>query len=592
MRALRTRFALTGIAAAAAALAVALLLVGPRIRDRIVAGALDGLTAETRLVADLCSEPLASGMPRPELEALTERLSRVVGGRVTLIDAQGVVLADSSVALPDLDRVENHGHRPEVLEALQGGSGSARRRSSTIGEELLYAAVAVRRDGRLLGIARLARRWEGLESEAAALRASIALAAGVALLLTGALAAAFSSALAGPLQDLMETARRFGSGDHLARVKVERDDELGELGRVLNTAADKLRDELMANARDRARTAAILAAMEDGLLAVDHRGVVRVANDSLRRSLDLGEPLGRPYVEVVRQTEVGRVLEEVLRTGERRQAEVEVFRLRRFYLLTGVPFPDAEGAPHGAVLTFHDVTQARQVERMRRDFVANASHELRTPLTSIRGFVEALEDGALDEPGTGRRFLGKIRFHADRMATLIEDLLELSRIESGAQPPLYEAVAPADLAEEVVGSFADAASRKEIALLAREEGAPSVESDPERLRRILDNLVDNALKYTPAGGHVSVTSRAEDAGAAIVVEDDGPGIAAEHLPRIFERFYRVDKARSRELGGTGLGLSIVKHLAEGMGARVAVESEVGRFTRFTVHLPPAPPARG
>jgi two-component system phosphate regulon sensor histidine kinase PhoR len=276
----------------------------------------------------------------------------------------------------------------------------------------------------------------------------------------------------------------------------------------------------------------------------------------------------------------------VLRTGKKKVVEAELLHLRRVHVVTGVPFPDADGAPHGAVLTLHDVTERKRADRIRRDFVANASHELRTPLTSIRGFVEALEDGALAEPARAERFLGKIRAHADRMATLVEDLLALSRLEAGEVAPEWEDVRPSEVAEETAALFQDQAMRKGLALGWRDAGAPAVPTDSERVRRMLENLVDNAVKYTPEGGRVEIRSAPEgEGGASISVCDDGPGIGAEHLPRIFERFYRVDKARSRELGGTGLGLAIVKHLAESVGARVSVESDEGRGARFTLHFP-------
>jgi two-component system phosphate regulon sensor histidine kinase PhoR len=245
-----------------------------------------------------------------------------------------------------------------------------------------------------------------------------------------------------------------------------------------------------------------------------------------------------------------------------------------------------EGAPHGAVVTFHDITDRRRVEQIRRDFVANASHELRTPLTSIRGFVEALEDGALNEPANAQRFLGKIRVHAERMAALVADLLELSRLEAGERSPRWERVAPMEIVEDVIASLGSLADSKPVTLSARDAGAPDVETDGERLRRILENIVENAIKYTAAGGKVEVTAQAAGGSAAIVVQDDGPGIAAEHLPRIFERFYRVDKARSRAIGGTGLGLAIVRHLAESIRAAVTVTSEPGRGSRFVVTVPP------
>jgi two-component system phosphate regulon sensor histidine kinase PhoR len=241
--------------------------------------------------------------------------------------------------------------------------------------------------------------------------------------------------------------------------------------------------------------------------------------------------------------------------------------------------------PHGAVLTFHDVTERRRLERIRRDFVANASHELRTPLTSIRGFVEALEDGALAEPDTSMRFLGKIRTHADRMAALVDDLLELSRLESGERPPRYEEVLPSEVVEDVLASFGRLAQSLGIELARGEDTAKPVVTDADRIRRILENLVENAVKYTGSGGRVVVSGgEGPDGGAVFEVRVNGPGIAAEHLPRIFERFYRVDKARSRELGGTGLGLSIVKHLVQILDGKVSVASRLGKGTTFTVEL--------
>jgi len=281
----------------------------------------------------------------------------------------------------------------------------------------------------------------------------------------------------------------------------------------------------------------------------------------------------------------------VLRTGERRALEVELLHLGRSYAITGVTFPGPAGSPHGVVLTFTDVTGRRRLEQIRRDFVANASHELRTPLTSIRGFVEALEDGAVDDRETATRFLGKIRVHADRMTALVSDLLDLSRLESGQTPPVWEPVRPGEVADDVVASFSALAAQARVELRHIDRVSPQVVSDVDRLRRILEVLVDNAVKYTSVrhaegGGRVDVVTGPGVAdGARLEVTDNGPGIDSEHLPRIFERFYRVDKARSREMGGTGLGLSIAKHLAEGMGATIAVHSELAHGTRFVIDVP-------
>jgi two-component system phosphate regulon sensor histidine kinase PhoR len=578
----------TAVAAAGVALAVVLLLATPTLERRAAEQSFATLLAEAQLMARVVEDQLAAGTGPDALDPVVDAAAADVEARVTVIAPDGRVLADSVASGPDLQAMENHAGRPEVREALAGQTARARRRSATVGTELLYAAVPVRHEGRIVGVARVSLSHAAIEAQASDLR----LAAGLALLLafaaTGVLSWLLSAPLASSLRAIMETARQYARGDLSARIRVHRDDELGELAKILNASADQLRERLGEIARDRSRTEAILSAMDDGVLAVDHRGTVIVANPSLVRGLELREGLGRHYLEVIRQREVGEVIEEVLRTGERREVEVELLHLGRAYAITAVPFPGAEGTPHGAELTFHDATDRRRLERVRRDFVANASHELRTPLTSIRGFVEALEDGALEEPETAQRFLGKIHTHADRMATLVEDLLELSRLESGERPPLWEKTRTDEVAEDVVASFAGLAARKDIALRRSDRGAPAVLCDPERLRRILENLVDNAIKYTPSGGLVEVTTApGPDGGARIEVADNGPGIAAEHLSRIFERFYRVDKARSRELGGTGLGLSIVRHLAETMGASVSVESEPGKGSRFLVTIPKA-----
>lgn len=587
MRGLRTRMAITAIAAAAAALLAVLLLVTPILRSRSMARDEEILLAEARLMARVVEEPLSRGAGSEELDHIVDEAARDVKARVTIVAPDGRVLADSSLSGPALLAVENHGGRPEVRAAIEAGNGSSVRLSATVREELLYTATAVRRDGRLLGVARVARSLQGIELQVREFRRAVGISLLLAFLLTALLSTLLSASLAGPLTEIMEAARRYAKGDLTARIRVGRSDELGELAGILNQSAAALQERLTESARDRARTEAILLAMDDGLLAVDHRGTVVLANLALRRILETAtDPLGRHYLETIRQREVGDVVERVLHTGERSSVEVELFQLRRVFSLTAVPFPGDEGAPPGVVLTFHDVTERRRADRVRRDFVANASHELRTPLTSIRGFVEALEDGALQEPERSTRFLGKIRTHADRMAALVEDLLELSRLESGERPPLWEEIRVGEIAEDVVASVASLAARKRIALAHTAGNGHPVISDADRLRRILENLVENAIKYTAEGGRVEIrTGPGPGGGARIEVEDNGPGIAAEHLPRIFERFYRVDKARSRELGGTGLGLAIVKHLAEGMGAAVSVRSELGAGTCFTIEVP-------
>ena len=576
---LRERIALGAVLSSAAALVVVLLMVGPGLRRRSLEHTGDTLLAEARLMARVVERPLAEGASSAEIDRLVDEAAREVRARVTIIAPDGRVLADSSLSGPELAAVENHGQRPEVIAALRGEPGSAIRHSATVDVDLLYAAVPIRHEGRTIGVSRVAYPLYGIEEQAAEVARSVALALAVAFAVAVVLAVALSAPLGGRMREMMESARRFAAGDLSARTRITRRDEIGELARILDRSADQLQARLNELAGERARTETILSAIESGLLAVDHRGTVILANESLRRSLDLPDPVGRHYVEVIRHPDVGRALEAVLRTGRAQSGEV---RIHPVCGADGRPYP--EGMPHGAVLTFLDVTERRRVDEVRRDFVANASHELRTPLTSIRGFVEALEDGALEDPATSRRFLEKIRTHADRMAALVSDLLELSRLESGERPPHWERVAADEVVDEVVGGLSALAAAKQIEVVT-EVSVASVETDRDRLRGVLENLVENALKYALPGGRVSVSARPEGDAAVFEVADDGPGIAAEHLPRIFERFYRVDKARSRELGGTGLGLSIVKHLVDSLGGAVSVSSEPGRGSRFVVRLP-------
>jgi two-component system phosphate regulon sensor histidine kinase PhoR len=583
---LRARMVMTALVAAGIALTVLLALAAPRLRERARRDAMATLLAETRLMARVVEDALARDTTPEALDLSVDEAARELNARVTVIAADGKVLADSARSGPDLSALENHAARPEVRSALAGAPTAVERHSATVGADLLYAAVPARHQGRIVGVARLSRGSDAIRQQASSLWWSAAAGLALALMATGALSLLLSAPLGSALREIREAARRLAHGDLSARIPARRGDDLGELAGIINQSADALQQRVGELARDRARTEAILRALDDGVLAVDHQGLVVLANTRLAELMEVPAPVGRHYLEVLRQREIGALIEDVLRSGDRCQDEVELVRLGRAYAITGVPFPGAEGNPHGAVLTFNDATERRRVEQMRRDFVANASHELRTPLTSIRGFVEALEDGALEEPETGRRFLAKIRTHAERMTALVDDLLELGRLEGGGRPPVWSETRCGEVAREVVASFADRAARKRIALSALDHGSPAVVSDPERLRRILENLVDNAIKYSPEGAHVEVRSEpGPDRAARVVVADDGPGIAAEHLQRLFERFYRVDKARSRELGGTGLGLSIVRHLAEGMGASVSVASEPGHGSRFTILLP-------
>ncbi len=587
MSSFRRRLALAGVLTAAAALLVVLFIQGRVLSTDTRNETQERLRAEARILAEALSVPLSIQGPGYWVDDLVDRAGRSTETRLTVVSLNGTVLGDTTASGDALHAIENHAGRPEVRDALSLGEGTNERLSNTAHERQMYVAVRIRHEGRLLGVARASLSLARIEMRVSQLQRSLGLALLTVLALASGLAWWLSRPLAEPMQRLLAGARALARGDLDQRIHEDRDDEFGQLARVLNQAASGIQEQFAAATREGARFSAVLSAMEDGLLAVDHKGIVLLANDALSRSHDLAGATGTHYLEVFRQAEIGALIDQVLTSGERRTAEIDLAGSGRSFVLVGVPFPASPGEAHGAVITFNDVSERRRVDRIRRDFVANASHELRTPLTSIRGFVEALEDGGLDDEENAKRFLSRIRANADRMASLVNDLLELSRLESGTRPPSLEAIDCGAVASDVVASFAEVASRKSIALDSAQTPAPAVRGDPDRLRRILEHLVDNALKYTPPGGRVRVRVAPEGQGVVVAVEDTGPGISPEHLPRLFERFYRVDTARSRELGGTGLGLSIVKHLAESMGATVSVASEPGQGSRFETHLPPS-----
>jgi len=594
MTSFRRRLALAGVLTSAVALMVVLLVQGRVLRTDTRAETRERLRAEARILAEALSGRWSVEGPGTWVDDLVDRSGRSTETRLTVITLDGKVVGDTSASGAALEAIENHAGRPEVRAALSLGEGTDERLSATTKERQMYVAVHIRHDGRLLGVARASLSLARIELRTAELQRSLGLALLSVLLLASALAWGLSRPLAQPMGRILEGAQALAKGDLSRRIREDRNDEFGQLAQVLNQAATGIQEQFAAATREKARFSAVLSAMEDGLLAVDHQGIVLLANDALARSHGVAGSPGTHYLEVFRQAEIGSLIDDVLTSGERRTAEIDMAGSGRSFVLVGVPFPAAPGEAHGAVITFNDVSERRRVDRIRRDFVANASHELRTPLTSIRGFVEALEDGGLQETETATRFLSRIRANADRMASLVDDLLELSRLESGARAAAVEPLDGSALASDVVASFVKIAARKSISLVSEPSDAPRILGDGDRLRRVLEHLVDNALKYTPDGGAVKVGVRrqgeGEEAGVVVSVEDTGPGIGAEHLPRLFERFYRVDTARSRELGGTGLGLSIVKHLAESMGATVKVTSTPGKGSRFEVHLPGRPPA--
>jgi two-component system, OmpR family, phosphate regulon sensor histidine kinase PhoR len=500
-------------------------------------------------------------------------LATKTGLRVTIIAPDGKVIAESDKRPDELDAIENHLYRPEVQDALQHGTGEAIRHSDTINVDLMYVAAPLKRDGQIVAIVRVALPLHQVKQTTSHVRRSVAIASFLVIL--GALPVVYwlAGKLTRPIEQMRQMAVSVAQGDFAKHAPERVSGELGDLARALNQMAGQLADRLRELTKEKADLTGILAGMTEGVLVTDPAGKIRLINQTLRQHFQLGdEALGKTVLEVFRNVD----LEKLIAAPAAREltflSPVEcIFAVNAATLRDNV----------GVVIVFHDITRLKQLENIRQEFVANVSHELRTPLSIIKGYVETLLDEQPPDPATARQFLETIQRHSRRLENLIEDLLNISALESPQSRLELEPLTLRDVAQTVADELARQAAEKKITVaIDLPADLPAARGHRPRLHQVFVNLLDNAIKYTPTGGRVVVTARATNGDIECCVADNGPGIGAEHLPRIFERFYRVDKARSRELGGTGLGLSIVKHIVQAHGGRVWAESEVGKGSRF------------
>ncbi|MFZ3210304.1 MAG: ATP-binding protein [Terriglobales bacterium] len=402
---------------------------------------------------------------------------------------------------------------------------------------------------------------------------------GLAVLVAVVLALIAAQSVARRLRRIVDFAARIASGDLTARIAENSSDEIGQVAAALDSTAHQLEHSFRGIRTGQQQLETLLNSMQEAVIAVSADGKVQWANRVMTRLTASGVRLGAPVVETVRDPDFLRAVTEAIQSGGVRTTRATSIFPGRFYNVTAAPMPGA-----GVVAVLHDVSEIERVEKTRRDFVANVSHELRTPLTSIQGYAETLLESAPAE-GPDREFLEIIRKNAVRMATLSEDLLTLARVESGEVAFRFRAVAPAEMLEDVAKSFVEIARSKGVELIVEVPTARAVEADTDAVHQVLANLIDNALKYASTGGKIVLGACDADAGVEFYVRDFGPGIASEHLPRLFERFYRVDKARSRESGGTGLGLAIAKHIVRAHGGAIRAESTLGHGSTFLFTLP-------
>lgn len=573
---------------------LALITVSVVVGDAYLNSALDADLTE-RVRADLfvrlnfvereASSSGASLDDRASWDRLADELGRRGGGRVTIVRRDGLVLGDSELDVAALGRVENHADRPELMAALADMQGSSTRWSDTLKQRMMYIAVPFRRDGAVVGTVRLAKPLADVDRALSHVRRFVFVSAGLALAIATVLLLLASHRLTRGARKLTDAARRMAGGDLEVRTHAHGDDELADLGRALDHLAQSLCGALKTVRSERDLMERVLEGMREGVLLLDEHGQVALANRALRATLLLGsDVLGKSPLEVIRNAALKRILDEAASTPEAVSGELELGDIKPRRLL--VHAAALRGDPKGLLAVFVDVTDLRRLETVRRDFVANVSHELRTPVAAVRAAAETLRRAIEMQPEAVADFVEIIERNADRLHQLIEDLLDLSRIESREFRLNLEAVSVEAVVRHVVSLVQDRAAAKNLRLTVElPADAPAVLADRRALEQVIGNLVDNALKYSSTGASIAVKAERTNGTLRVAIEDTGPGIEAKHLSRLFERFYRVDTGRSRELGGTGLGLSIVKHLVEAMRGRVAVESTPGKGSCFSFTLP-------
>ena len=522
------------------------------------------------------------------VDLLCKKLGKQASTRITIMLPSGKVVGDSE---EDPARMDNHADRPEFIQALTGRpSGTSTRYSRTLKKNMMYVGVAVKKNSQTLAVVRTSIPVNAMDVALEGIRIKIALGGLIIAVLAAILSLLVSRRVTRPIEQIKTWAESIGRGEFRFRPPVAESEEIAALSDTMNHMAVELRDRIDTVIRQRNETEAMLSSMVEGVLAVDMEERVISLNHAAAEMLGCNqtEAQGRSIHEVVRSTVLHRFVTDTLSSQEPVEKEIVLsYDGDRVLNGHGTLLRDAEGGQVGALIVLNDVTHIRKLEKIRRDFVANVSHEIKTPITAIKGFVETLRDGALENPEDAQRFLTIISKHVDRLEAIIEDLLRLSRIEREAEREevvLVEGKVK-DLLQTAIQVCEVKAVAKKVRIELSCEKDIVAKIDAVLLEQALANLLDNAIKYSDEGSVIQVEATQKESEIIISVSDHGCGIEKEHLPRLFERFYRADKARSRQLGGTGLGLAIVKHIAQAHGGHVSVESTHGKGSTFAIHLP-------
>lgn len=562
-------------------------IIQPALKRHMIGQIQSDLFSSLDLMKVIIAERWSGNLSAEELDGLSDLLGGVVGMRVTLISRDGTVMGDSNLDVAELARTENHASRPEVRNALEKDKGVSSRFSSTIEVNFMYTAKLLDAPDLPVLVLRIAKPLAQVEEAIGQTSRVILTTSALGVILSLVIALFVAYFIARPVRRLTQTALEISNGNLDKRLRSYPRNEIGDLGKAFDRMADHLQQEIEAVTRSRDRLEAILRSMIEGVLVTDNQGNITLTNLALQEILGLDiNPVGRTPSEIMRNAHLIEAIDRVSTQEQFVSLEIRTLPPTSRVLQVEVVSLPGEKRRAGVVAVFHDITERKRIEEMRRDFTANVSHELRTPLAAIRGSVETLLDGALEKPKHARRFSEMILRHVKRLEALVQDITELARIESGEVPLAQEKITADELSETSINAVSQLAGEKEISLeMEKSPQETPFHGDRRYIERALVNLLENAIKYTEAGGRVTLKSYPTDQMVAFAVSDTGIGIPKEYQGRIFERFYRVDKGRSRAMGGTGLGLAIVKHVAQAHKGYVEVESIPGRGSTFRLVLP-------